>query len=268
MDFVEGKLEIKDGSSWISLESGSMIPNGKVIRLNAGTVVELTNNGNKFSLTRPGVYSIDSILKANSRNSRAESIILRTIKKLFQHKAAGGSDILGVRGAEVEDDGFSWSNDEYTDQMEEGKNNLSSGMYQEAVSNFKDAVDSSFDDAEGNEALFYLSYAKTLQGDTAEALSVIEEYTPDPETAYYEQGILLKANLLLENFKPEEAVEWIDTYISDTEDVNQSMLLLEGLAFLQMDKEEDAERIFTDLSKNSSDREAAETAKEYLESIN
>ena len=83
----------------------------------------------------------------------------------------------------MQDDGFSCSNDENAEYIGAGKEYLQQENYKEALS-----------------------------GNSIEVLSLIEDYSPDYDVYYYEQAVLLKANLLIENFDADGAISLIRTH--------------------------------------------------------
>ena len=269
--FIDGSLEIKEGSAWVELSPGDSIPNGSVLLVGENSVIELSDGKNKFSLTNPGTYHIDSIIPNNARSSKAKSLILNTIRRLFGYQLFGQpssqTSVLGVRAGKVQDEGFSWTDDEYAEYIGAGKEYLQQEEYTKAKSSFLDAQDSAFDDLEKEEAMFYLSYVEVLSGNSVEALSLIKDYSPEYDAYYYEQAVLLKANLLIENFDTDEAISWIRTHKAQAVGVAGSLLLLEGLGNLQLGEVEKARKLFHQIIEDNSDLESAEIAAEYISSM-
>ena len=269
--FIDGIFEIQKGSAWIELMPGDSIPDGSVLRVGENSIVELSSGKTKFSLTHSGIYNIDSIILNSVRSSKAKSLIFNTIRRLFGNQLSGQSpsqtSVFGVRAAEVPNDGFSWTNDEYAEYMESGKEYLQKADYIEAGLSFTNAMDVSFDDFETEEALFYLAYAEALSGDLSKALSFAGDLYPDYDAPYYEQAVLLKSNLLIENFAPEKAISWIQSQKHQAPGINGSLLLLEGLANIQLGKIETARELFQKVIKENEGSESAEIAAEYLDSM-
>lgn len=267
VEFIDGHLEIKEGTAWVELSPGDSIPGGAVLKVGDNSIIELSDGNTKFSLTNPGIYHIDSIILDSVRSSKTKSLILNTIRRLFGHKPSTQTNVFGVRAAEVQDDGFSWSNDEYSEYLKLGKEYLQQGDYTDAILNFSDAGENAFDAFEKEEALFYLSYTEALSGNSIEALSLIRDYFPDYDAYYYEQAVLLKANLLIENFNADEAISWIRTHKAQAVGVAGSLLLLEGLGNLQIGETEMARKLFKQVIEENTGSESAEIAVEYLGSM-
>lgn len=267
--FIDGNLEMQKGSVWVELLPGDSISDGSVIRVGENSIVELSDSKTKISLTNPGIYNIDSIVLNRTRSSKAKSLILKIIGRLLGNQPSGSlsspSTVLGVRAAEVPDDGFSWTNDEYTEYLELGKEYLKLEDYTKAKLSFSDAFDSSFSDFEEDESLFFLSYAESVSGEISAALSLLKDYSPDSDAYYYEQAVLLKANLLIENFDEDKAIMWINAHKAGAVDVAGSLLLLEGLSNLQLGNIDKARKIFRQIIDNNSDLESASVAAEYLD---
>ncbi len=271
VEFVDGNFYLQKNSVWIELMPGESIPGGSVLRVGENSSVELSNGKAKFLLTNPGTFSIDSIILDKNRSSKAKSLIFNIIERLLKIQSYGSqsspSTVLGVRAAEVPDDGFSWTSDGYAEYLELGKESLQREEYAEAKLNFSDALDSSFNDFEENEALFYLAYVEAVSGDPNSALSLLQDYSPDYEAPYYEQAVLLKANLLIEIFNSDKAIIWINTHKMHTADLAGSLLILEGLANLQLGDIDKAQKLFQNVIDNNFDSESVAIAAEYLDSM-
>lgn len=199
------------------------------------------------------------------------SLLLKIIGRLLGNQYSGllssPSTVLGVRAAEVPDSGFAWDNDEYAEYMELGKEYLQQEDYIEAIFSFTDAMDVSFDDFEEEEAIFYLAYVESLSGDFSKALSFARDLCPDHNAPYYEQAVLLKANLLIENFEHDKAISWIQSQSISASGLTGSLLLLEGLANFQLGKIMAARELFQKVREEYPGSESAEIAYEYLESM-
>ncbi len=264
VEYIYGIIEIKKESSWVELMPGDSIPDGSVFRVGENSIVELSGDKTKFSLTNPGIYSIDSIVLSSFRSLKANSMIFNTIRRLFRHLPSRQSTVLGVRAAEVPDSGFTWNNDNYAEYLDAGKVQLEQENYTEAGISFSDAMGSAFDDFEEEEALFYLAYAEALSGNSSGALGLITNFSPDPDASYYEQAVLLKANLLVENFSADKAISWIGSYKMQNLDITGSLILLEGMANFQLGKIETARGLFEQVIMENTGSESAEIASEYI----
>lgn len=271
VEFIEGSFEIKEGSVWIELLPGDSIPGGSVLRVGENSIVELSGGKAKFTLTNPGIYNIDRIVLNRTQSSKTKSLILQIIERLLGNQPSGSlsspSTVLGVRAAEVPDSGFSWNNDEYAEYMELGKEYLQQEDYVEAIFSFTDALDVSFDDLEEEEAIFYLAYVESLSGDFSKALSFARNLYPDYDAPYYEQAVLLKSNLLIENFEPGEAISLIQSQNISASGLTESLLLLEGVANFQLGKIKAASELFQKVLEENPGSESAVIAAEYLDSM-
>lgn len=267
VEFIDGNLNIKEGSAWRELYPGDSIPEGSILKVGLNSIVELSDGKIKFSITNPGVYWIDELILNSSRSLKARSMVLRNIKRLFGYRKSTRTLTLGVRAAQAPDGEFSWTNDEYAEYMTSGKEHLQKGDYVEAKFKFSDALDSAFEDAEEEEALVCLAYVETLTGNYFKALTLVKDLSPNSNAPYYNQAVLLKANLFLENFAADEAISWIETHKAGAESILDDLILLEGLGNLQNGEFDKARKLFIQLTQDNSDSEAAEIAAKYLESM-
>ena len=264
VSFIEGTFEVKTGTEWHSLSPGDTVQDGSVLRVGKNTTVELSGNKNTYTLTKPGIYLIDYIVKTSKHSSQVQSFILKTIRHLFKHPGSVKTASLGVRGAEAPQEGFAWGNDEFTDYLKAGKDLLLQGEYSKARNTFADAVDSAFEDTEMEEANFYLAYTETLTGNFPKALADIKDVSPEKGTSYYNEAVLLKANLFIARNAPHKALAWIKSQETDAEAITDFLMLLKGIAHLQCGETQEAEALFNQLKKQYPDSESAVVAQEYL----
>ncbi len=264
VQFIDGSLEVMDGNIWQKLSSGDSVTNESVIRVGENTVVELLCEKSKYTLTQPGTYPIDSLIKKGSRALNTQSFILRTILNLFNQPITDRSDVLGVRGAEAPQEGFVWSNDEFSEYLESGKGYLEEGKYEKAKDSFTDALDNAFEDNEVEEAGFYLTYMKALTGELTDALSDIADLTLERNTPFYNEAVLLKANLLIANNNFKEAISWIEAGENETSSIDESLMLLKGIAYLQLGNIEISMSIFKQIKGHNPESEYSKLATDYL----
>jgi len=73
VQFIDGFLEVRDGNTWQKLSPGDSVSNESVVRLGKNTVVELSCEKSKYTLTQPGTYLIDSLIKKDSFSDALDS---------------------------------------------------------------------------------------------------------------------------------------------------------------------------------------------------
>jgi len=267
VQFIDGFLEVKDGNTWQKLSPGDSVSNEAVIRVGKNTVVELSCEKSKYTLTQAGTYLIDSLIKKGSRALNTESFIMRTIRNLFHQQSPGKSSILGVRGAEAPQEGISWFDDEFSEYIETGKEYLEEEKYGKAKDSFSDALNNAFKNNEVAEAGFYLVYIKALSGDISGALIDITDLTFERDDPIFDEAVLLKANLLIANNKFKEAIPWIEAGGNDAPSIADSLMLLKGTAYLQLGDIETAKNIFQQIKEQYPESENSKLADVYLASM-
>ncbi len=261
--YIEGTFEVKEGNTWVVLSPGDTVKDGSILRTGDDTVVELSVKNHTYSLTRKGIYLIDYITKDSSYKTHSQSFIMRTIHNLFHNNGSQASASLGVRGAETRQEEISWSNDEFAEYLQAGKDALAANDFSKAKENFSEALDSAFEDSEVEEADFYLAYSEALTGDVSRALEYIKDAAPDENTDHFNEAVLLKTNLLLLNNKPEEALAFIETEIADAPAITDSLLFLKGIAHLRLGELDEARTLFRKVETDYPDSDSAAAAAEY-----
>ncbi len=236
IDYVEGYVDIKDGSDWAALFIGDVITSESVIRLEENSLAEISGPGIKLTLTKPGVYDVNELVGARNEQSRIglASIIGKKVASVFEERPdTSQTAVMGVRGAKSENE-LDWMMGDTVELLESGKEQLRNNEVVAAFATFEEAFDFAEIDEE-NEVLFYLGYTSYLMGNTREALGYFNEMLDiDPDVEFFPNLLLLKAQLLAETFAYEDAVEWLGTYEDDVElspDNLQTAYLIEGVSY-------------------------------------
>jgi len=237
--YVDGTLEVREGSTWYELFIGDAVDESDRIRLGADAYAELTNGQTTVKLSRPGTYEVsDLILGAGRTESTGiAGMVLNRIGRLTGREAEEDRTVAGgVRASEaVNQNAPDWVGGEAIDDLiAEGTGLLNEGAYEDAYYVFQEAYDYAISDAEYARALFYYGYASTLVGRSAQAFDLLEEVGPDAGTDYYSSHVLALGQLLVESFAYDEAVEYLTALAEDDdqapEDVQSARLLL-GIAY-------------------------------------
>lgn len=238
VDYVDGYLDVKDGSSWSELFIGDEVTDADTVRLDTGSYAEISDGSVTVKLTRAGTYVIADLFNVagRSRSSGVGSLILGRVSKLAGEDERDETAVGGVRASEaVNQNQPTWAGGESVDELiEEGLGLLNEGSFEDAYWVFEEAYDYALDDYEYNKSIFYLGYASALTGAITEAFDLLEEVGPDPDTDYYTDHVLVLSQLLVESFAFSDAIEYLDGLLT-AEEVEepalQSGYLLLGLSY-------------------------------------
>jgi tetratricopeptide (TPR) repeat protein len=238
--YVDGVLQVREGTSWADLFIGDGLEPSDQIRLRGDAYAELTTGQTTVKLSRSGTYEVSDLIEGTGRTESAgiAGLVLNRIGRLTgredgqQEQTAAG----GARASEaVNQNAPTWAGGESVDELiDEGVSLLNEGAYQDAYYVFQEAYDYAITDAEYGKALFYYGYAFTLVGKSAQAFDLLEENGPDPQTDYFANHVLALGQLLVESFAYQEAIGYLELLENadgqDPED-RQSAQLLMGIAY-------------------------------------
>ncbi len=217
---------------------GEVVLDSDTVRLDVGSVAELTARGVKLTLTRAGVYDIEALLKARgeSRSIGIASVIGSKIASILDEPERAQTAAMGVRGAKSENE-LDWMSGDTAELMETGKGHLTNSRFDDALEIFEEAYDFA-DISEETEVLFYLGYTNALTGNLRMALIYLSDADPDSEAEFFIDFILLKGQILTETFAYDEAIDWFATYSADlsgNQIAAQLALLLQGVSYKGLD---------------------------------
>lgn len=236
LDYVEGYLDLKEGSDWVELYIGDNIPRSATVRLDEDSLAELSGGNMNFILTRPGVYVIQDLLSSRRTmdSTGIGSLVSDKVSSLFSERATGPDTVGGVRAAEVETEpAIDWMTSEAADMISQARDMIEDGEYDDAMDVLDEAYDFAADEYEEQEIFFYRGYIYTVKGSLGKALSEFSKIYPENDQPYYSDLFLLKGKLLVDSFAFDEAVEWFDRYdpgYASDDSTRQSIYLLHGLA--------------------------------------
>jgi tetratricopeptide (TPR) repeat protein len=239
IDYLDGYLDIREDGEWYELTIGEVVLDSDTIRLDEDSIAELSAQGVKLTLTKPGIYNIEDLLEARgkSRSSGIASVIGGKIASILEEPEQTQTAVMGVRGAKSENE-LDWMSGDTVELLETGKEHLTNGDFDEALEVFEEAYDFA-DISEEAEVLFYLGYTNALTGNLRMALSYLSDADPETDTEYFFDFVLLKGQILTETFAYEEAIEWFGAYEADLEADQTSAqlaLLLKGLSYQAIDE--------------------------------
>jgi tetratricopeptide (TPR) repeat protein len=270
--YVDGVLEVRDGSRWSELYIGDAVSPSDRIRLGRESYAELTSGRTTVKLSRAGTYAVSNLIEGTGRTESTgiAGMVLNRISRLTgrgedETKTSAG----GARASEaVNQSAPTWAGGESIPELiAEGKQLLSDGAYEDAYYVFQEAYDYAITDEEYARSLFYYGYASTLVGKSAQAFDLLQEIGPDEDTEYFASHVLALGQLLIESFAYNDAVN----YLSELEQANgqdpadvQSAQLLIGVAYDGMGNAEQARTYFRRASETIRDNEVARTAERLL----
>ena len=200
IDYIDGYLEIMEDGEWYDLYIGEVITDADTIRLDENSVAELSLPGTTLTLTQPGTYVIADLPEASGerRSSGFGSVLGNKLKSIVTEPEQGQTAVMGVRGSKSENE-LEWMSGDTAELLETGKDHLMEGKYAEAVGVFEEAYDFA-DMSEETEVLFYLGYTNAMMGQIRLAVEALKFVEPDPEAEFFADLIILKGQLLHENF--------------------------------------------------------------------
>ncbi len=272
VDYVEGYVDIKDGSEWVALFIGDTISSESIIRLDEDSLAEISGPGVRLTLTKDGVYEVSKLVGARNEQSRIglASIIGKKVSSVFEEKEdKGQTAVMGVRGAKSENE-LDWMMGDTAELLESGKGQLKNNELEEARATFEEAFDFAEIDEE-NEVLFYLGYTSYLMGSAREALGYFNDmFDISPKAEFFPNLLLLKAQLLAETFAFEEALEWLDSNMDAVElapDNRQTAYLIEGLSYKELENASGAREALQKAVSIDPSSEAGQAANRLIQSL-
>jgi hypothetical protein len=177
LSWVDGKVDLKKGSSWVAVGMGDKIDSSSTIRLGKGASVELTDGKRKMSLSAPGTYLVDNLLKKGAVASKNSTAAMDKLGKLVDPQASAGSTtVAAVRGTVVEPstETVEWQSDtaDVAATMEEGRRLVRSGDYANAAARFSEAAEAA-DGVDKDSAMYSEAWALAADQSQARAVKVL-----------------------------------------------------------------------------------------------
>ena len=266
--FLDGILEIRDGSSWIEVEVGDLVDRDSYLRLEEGGIVELLDSSVSVTISTSGVYHLaDLVQKAASRSSstgvgRFLENALEEVAGRTQSRTT--SAVLGARAEKAETPEIGWI-DEEEEMLREGKDLLGEGKYEEALRFFQDAESEALDEQE-QQVAFYVGYSLALLGRRGAALKQLTQLDPVPTAAYYEDWVVVQAQLLFESMAYERAIDATELYMSTTPegDKRQVVSFIAGLCYRELGDSERARKYLEQAYRIDPETEIGKAAKAQL----
>jgi tetratricopeptide (TPR) repeat protein len=273
--YADGELEIRNGSRWSELFIGDFVESDAEIRLGEDSYAELASSDTTVKISRAGVYEVDELIELTNRTQSAGigSFLMNQVNRLStQNRPDQQTTAGGARASEAQSTpSTTWQGGGSTASLiEEGLELLSSGDIEEAYYVFEEAYDFAITDQQYQQALFYYGYASSLIDRTAQAIDLLTEIGPDPESDYYVSHSLVLGQLLLESVAYDEAIAYLDSVASDSRlssQEQQSVQLMLGLAYAGLGETGNARRSLVRARDLMPDSEAAQSAGRVLEDL-
>jgi hypothetical protein len=98
VSWVEGSVDIRSGSSWRSLEIGSVVDSASTVRLGRASFAEFAAGAKKISLTSEGSYILDSLLASAAEQGQKRSDVVAKMGRMVSKQAPRSTVVAGVRG--------------------------------------------------------------------------------------------------------------------------------------------------------------------------
>jgi hypothetical protein len=270
VEYVEGTLEVKDGSNWYELYIGDTVPEKSVIRLSGNGFAELSTRNVTVTLSDDGTYNAQSLLRSGQKIASWDigGVVNSKLSKLLGPGQQGETAVMGVRGAEADQSELTWV-EEGEQFMEQGKKLLAEGLFDEAIVAFKEGADWALTDDERSEYLFYAAYAHSLKGDNALALIILEDMALASNSAIFTDYVLLKGKLLIENLAFADALDLFSEYLEhpDMGETTQVVYFLSAVCQQGLDNKSQAEKFLQDAIKINASSEYGRAAQRMMGSL-
>lgn len=270
VEYVEGTLEVKEGSNWYELYIGDTVPENSVIRLSDSGFAELSTQNVTVTLSDDGTYNTQSLLRSGQKIASWDigGVVNSKLSKLLGPSQQGETAVMGVRGAAADQGELTWV-EEGEEFMAKGKKLLAEGLFDEAIVAFKEGADWALTEDERSEYLFYAAYAHSLKGDNALALIMLEDMALSSSSAIFTDYVLLKGKLLIENLAFVDALDLFSEYLKhpDMGETTQVVYFLSAVCQQGLDNKSQAEKFLQDAIKIDASSEYGRAAQRMMGSL-
>jgi tetratricopeptide (TPR) repeat protein len=276
VEYLEGSVEVREGSSWYSISIGESVSSDAELRLGRGGYAEIADGSGTITLARQGTYDLSNIIKSaqDNRSANVGSLLFSRVKQVAgqreqseQRDTAAG----GVRASEAaQGPDISWAGAESaSDLISDGLARLSEEDYNEAYFLFEEAYNVA-DSATANKAQFYMGYAAYLSGKQRQAVKALTRAELQPDSDYYTDHVLTLAQLYVETFAYQDAAELVEQFLEQgpSEDsARQTALLLAGLSHKGLENTSEARRYLREARSMDGSTAAGQTARQVLQQL-
>jgi len=100
VEYLEGILEIGQGSNWIEVDIGDTIPQNSYLRLSDNGLAELSAGAVTITLNQDGTFSAENLLTSGREVAAWDiaSLVNSKLGKLISPEQQQGDAVMGVRG--------------------------------------------------------------------------------------------------------------------------------------------------------------------------
>lgn len=264
VDYLEGKVEKKEGSKWIELFKDDTLEIQSTIRLQKGSMIELSGNNINITIIKPGTYNCKKIVEESRKTDSfgIDDILASKFAALTEDAENNDSDaVMGVRAADIEKE-TDFIGDEIIEEIfRVAKKKIAKEDYKGALSLLEEAYDLG-DETNESIFLYYIGYCYNQLGYEARAITYLMDVSIGPEMPFYPEYVMLFGSLLMRSFALQDALALFLDYIkaSGQSDLpeNQDIHYLTALCYIQMD---DLEKAYTFLDKAKTIDPGTETGK-------
>jgi tetratricopeptide (TPR) repeat protein len=209
--YVDGDVQIREGSSWTALSIGDRLTPQTTIQLGQGAYVEIKRASSKIVLSQKGSYVLANVI-ASSRAMGSAGVgkaLSATLSYLAGGKTLNQSSVGGARAENKgKEDDSEWMSSGAEVFLDAGKTYMKSGQYGAAIDQFLQALDAATEQ-ELPQVRYYLAYAYSLDGDTRAALKYATDLQPSRGDEWASDFIILKAKLLVDSSAFAQDIAWL-----------------------------------------------------------
>jgi len=270
VEYVEGTLEVKEGSNWYELYIGDMVPENSVIRLSDNGFAELSTRNVTVTLSDDGTYNTQSLLRSGQKVASWDigGVVNSKLSKLLGPGQQGETAVMGVRGAAADQGELTWV-EEGGEFLDKGKQLLVDGLFDEAIPVFLDGAEWALDEEERSEYMFYAAYAHSLKGENALALIILRDINLEKDALVFADFVLLKGKLLIEDLDFAGALDLFSEYLKypDMDETTQVVYFLSALCYQSLDNKAQAEKLLQNAIKIDASSDYGRAAQRMMSSL-
>jgi len=270
VEYLEGILEIGQGSNWIEVDIGDTIPQNSYLRLSDNGLAELSAGAVTITLNQDGTFSAENLLTSGREVAAWDiaSLVNSKLGKLISPEQQQGDAVMGVRGDAAGEEELTWM-EEGEEYLEQGKEFILAGDYEEAREVLQEGADYSFSDEEKAEYTFYIASTYALEGRSAPALLMLADMKTDSSAPYYSDYVLLKGKLLIEGLAYKKALLLFNEYLKnpDRGETTQLIYFLSALCNQRLENRQGAIRNLEAAYKINNTSEYGRAAKRMMDNL-
>ncbi|MCP4162956.1 MAG: hypothetical protein GY760_23080 [Deltaproteobacteria bacterium] len=267
IDYLDGYLEVKNGSNWDSIDIGDVVSDSATLRLSDDGYAELTSGRTKISLIKDGIYETGNLL-SHTTTASIWDLKRESLTKLFNNDERDNQNlsVMGVRGDPQDEEEISWVDDDM-EFLEEGKSLYLQGEFHDALEILEEGIE--WEGSNYEEILFYKVLCEYETGNYKQMRNSLFDMDPDPVNNFFGDYVVFKGNILIESQNYKEAEELFDRYISDSEimDNEQLVYLLSAFCSIEMSNEENAESKLQKVIEINSSNDIGKKASDILRDL-